>query len=273
MLVTISRIDRGRREILQDEVAEEIPLTLRVEGGGSDASLVACGGIWQSSLDSKAGLVTLWCSPSDLEDLVIGFLYTSGVIDSPAEIREISRRRVAGEQQYSYHVEVSVERAGGSGRVFAQSGKELLQGGLGALARPVASNLRVSAELIAKLVEEFQKRSETYLRTGGTHSAALAEKESIVVFREDVGRLNAIDKVIGYLLSQGGSFEDKILITSGRISSEVVLKAGRCGIPIVVSLSAPTSQAVMLARKINLTVVGFARGARMNIYSGEERVA
>ncbi len=118
----------------------------------------------------------------------------------------------------------------------------------------------------------FQKRSEGYLSTGGTHSAALAEGRSILVFKEDIGRHNAIDKVIGSRLADKEDFGNKIMITSGRISSEVLLKIQKCSIPLIVSRSAPTNQAVKLAKDMDITLVGFARGSRMNVYNGQERI-
>jgi len=131
---------------------------------------------------------------------------------------------------------------------------------------------KINSAAVGKLMLAFQKRSEVYLKTGGVHSAALADESGILAFREDIGRHNAVDKVIGYALSQNKTFEDKILITSGRISSEVVFKVKKCGMPIIISRAAVTNQAVRLAREMNLTLVGFPRGSGMNVYSAEERI-
>ncbi len=121
-------------------------------------------------------------------------------------------------------------------------------------------------------MEEFRKHSEIHRQTGGVHAAALADHTGMLVFREDIGRHNAVDKVIGAYLVQGSSFHDKLLLTSGRLSSEILQKAEACCLPIVVSRGAPTDRSVALARERNITLIGFARGRRMNIYSAEQRI-
>ncbi|MBM4272750.1 MAG: hypothetical protein FJ139_11440 [Deltaproteobacteria bacterium] len=108
--------------------------------------------------------------------------------------------------------------------------------------------------------------------TRGVHSSALADGNEILIFRDDIGRHNAIDKVIGEALCRGFELEDKLILTSGRISSEILSKALRCRIPVIVAAGAPTNQAVKMAKNVNLTVAGLARGNIMCIFSGEERI-
>jgi FdhD protein len=108
--------------------------------------------------------------------------------------------------------------------------------------------------------------------TGGAHAAALCDTEEILVFKEDIGRHNAVDKVFGECLMRGIETYGKTLLTSGRISSEMLLKAVKCEIAVVVSRSAPTSLAVQFAEAAGITLVGFARGRRMNIYSKDHRI-
>jgi len=138
--------------------------------------------------------------------------------------------------------------------------------------RKIESAFSVKSDTIRALVSEFQHQSELFQKTGGVHSAALARVNAITVFRDDIGRHNAIDKVVGNTIIERSDFDDIILLTSGRISSEVILKAAKCGIPIVVSRSAVTNQAVLLSQHFGITLVGFARGKRLNIYSGGERI-
>ncbi len=104
------------------------------------------------------------------------------------------------------------------------------------------------------------------------HSAALADTENILIFRDDIGRHNAFDKVVGAALLSGISLEDKALFSSGRISSEIFSKALRCRIPVLVAAGAPTNQAVKLARQVNMALAGRTRGNRTIIYSAEERI-
>ena len=125
---------------------------------------------------------------------------------------------------------------------------------------------------IRDLYHEFQKKSEGYKSTGGVHSAALADNSHILVFTEDIGRHNAVDKVIGYALLENIPFPGKIMLASGRLSSDIVSKCARCGIPVIVSRAAPTSLAVEIADASGLTLVGFVRGDRMNIYTGTQRI-
>lgn len=225
----ITRINENSRESAQDLVVEEISFSINL---------------------AEKELVTLLCSPFDLEDLARGFLFTSGIIRDISEIKRIT----IDSQRWSCHIEVA-----------GRQGKNLMF-------KQPRTSLKINNAAISKMMIDFQNHSEVYLKTGGTHSAALADESGILVFKEDIGRHNAIDKVIGYALLRNDAFEDRILITSGRITSEVVFKVKNCGMPIIVSCAAVTNQAVRLAREMDLTLVGFARGSRMNVYSAEEKI-
>ena len=119
----------------------------------------------------------------------------------------------------------------------------------------------------------MQDKALLFKSTGGVHSAAIAERDQILFYSEDIGRHNAVDKIVGECILKDISLEDKILLTSGRISSEIVIKGAKLGLPLIVSRSAPTSLAVELARETGITLVGFARGKRLNIYSHSVRIA
>ncbi len=124
-------------------------------------------------------------------------------------------------------------------------------------------------------MKEFQSISEIFNLTGGVHSSALVHEEKIIAFMEDIGRHNAIDKVIGCMLINNhtkSEFSNKILLTSGRISSEILNKIIMSKIPVVISRSAPTDRAIEICRQKNITLVGFARANKMNIYSGNNRI-
>lgn len=249
---TITRIKGNGRETAEDMVVQEVPFTLNL---------------------AEKELVTLLCSPFDMDDLVRGFLFTSGLIKNLDEIKRIT----IDNQRWFCYIEVANAQAGdlmfkrmytsGCGRgVLFYNALDIMH------KSKVISEFKIISAFVSGVMLNFQKQSEIYLKTGGVHSAALTDGHNIIAFREDIGRHNAIDKVIGYALSQSRSFEDNALLTSGRISSDVVFKVRRCGIPIIISCSAPTNQAVRLAREMNITLVGFARGNRMNVYSAEERI-
>ena len=249
----ITKIKTATREVVEDFLAREVPLTIVV---------------------SDREIVTLLCTPCDLEDLTKGFLFTSGLIKKKDNIKKI----VLDQERWTAYVDldndIKVQDLVFKRLYTSGCGKgTLFYNAVDFMHRSkMVSKLTVKSSHITSLMLDFQKKSEMYLKTGGVHSAAIADNKTILVFKEDIGRHNAIDKVIGHMISTGVSLKDKFIITSGRISSEVILKVKKCSIPIVISKSAPTNQAVRLARQMGITLVGSARGSRMNIYSEEERV-
>lgn len=249
----VTKLKGNDKKVTEDSVAGEVPFTLIV--------------------DDKE-LVTLLCMPADLEDLAAGFLFTSGLVGKKEDIRKI----VIDHQRWIAHVELSDDSIAKEmifKRVYTSGcGRgTLFYDALDVVKKfKITSGFKIGAREVSSLVADFQKRSEIYLKTGGVHSAALADNKSVLIFREDIGRHNAIDKVIGNRLKENGSFENMIMITSGRLSSEVIFKTQKCAIPILVSRSAPTNQAIKLSREMGITLVGFARGDRMNIYSHDERI-
>ncbi len=247
----ITKIKGDKKEIVEDLVVEEVPFTLNI---------------------GDKELVILLCTPVDLEDLATGFLFTSGLINKIQDIKKI----VINQEQWVAYIDlVGVDTELVFKRLYTSG---CGRGTLFYSAADIINRVKITSDLtieVAKinvLMADFQKKSEIYLKTGGVHSAALADGSGILIFREDIGRHNAIDKVIGRRLKEGGDFKNNIMITSGRISSEVLLKTQKCSIPIVISKSAPTNQAIKLAIDMRITLVGFARGNRMNIYNAEERV-
>lgn len=249
----VTKIKGGSRETLEDFVVEEAPFTVNVDG---------------------KELVTLLCMPSCLEELAIGFLFTSGLIKDMRDIRKI----IINQEQWLAYVDLTnpditkdlvfkrLYTSGcGRGALF-YSAQDIIN------KTKVVSGFKIEAGKINKLMADFQKKSEIFLKTGGAHSAGLADENEILIFKEDIGRHNAIDKIIGCALKEGVGFENKLLLSSGRISSEVLFKAQKCRVPVLVSQSAPTNQAIKLAVAMQITLAGFVRGNRMNIYSREERI-
>ncbi len=249
--VKIRRFRENNFEPAEDFVAVEVPLTLVI---------------------NEEELVTLLCSPANLKELVTGFLFTSGLILKKEDIKKIildEERWVANIGLVKADTDLVFKRmytsGCGKGTLFYNAFDR-------ANRVKVNSDLKIDARKISLLMTNFQKKSKIYLQTGGVHSAALADGDGIIIFKEDIGRHNAIDKVIGQGLHEKVDFGNKVMITSGRISSEVLLKAQKCRIPVIVSKSAPTNQAVKLAKDMGITLIGFARGSRMNVYSGEARI-
>jgi FdhD protein len=134
------------------------------------------------------------------------------------------------------------------------------------------SEVRVSAGDVFRLVNTFQHHSAIYRTTHGVHSAALCDGQSLLVFAEDIGRHNALDKVFGECILNDIPVHDRMIIVSGRISSEMLLKVARRGIPVVISIAAPTSTGVKMASDLGITLIGLVRGNRMNVYSAAGRV-
>jgi len=217
-------------------------------------------------------LVTLLCSPKDLEYLAVGFLFAEGIVKRKEDIRSIFADKKDGavwvetvegkKLRDNILAKRFITTGCGKGLSFVDSARYRK----GPKAR---SDLQVRADQLALSMKEFQKRSEIYRMTGGIHSSALMDARGIVVFNEDIGRHNSIDKVLGECVLKGIRTDDLVLMTSGRISSDILVKAARSGIPVIVSRSAPTDLAVRLARDLRITLVGFARGSRMNVYSNE----
>lgn len=252
--VSFTRIDGETRKELVDLVVTEFPLTIYLNG---------------------EEIVTLLCTPEKLDCLAVGFLASEGLIGSRDEIVKI----VVDESKGRAWVEAS------SGRRLAKDmvGRRLVPSGCGrgalfynildAASRPqVNSKITFKVEMLSNLMREFQHRSSLYRTTGGVHSAALCDREHILVFCEDIARHNAVDKVFGQCLLDGIRTADLALFTTGRISSEMLLKAARRGVPLVVSRAAPTSLSLNLASEVGITVVGFARGKRLSIYTNPWRI-
>ena len=217
--------------------------------------------------------LTLMVLKENLGDLITGFLAAEGIIETKSELRKI---------EYKYNKTVALIEISGE-FLPGDYKKRTLTSGCGAAstfinlkdcaaAEVINSKLKIKAEKLSALMVELQQNSNYFQKTGGTHTAALAEADQIIYQFEDIGRHNALDKVIGKAINDNLSLKDKILLTSGRISSEMIVKALKQGIPFLVSRSAPTAAAVKIARDRNMTLVGFCRGKRFNIYSGEEKI-
>jgi FdhD protein len=132
--------------------------------------------------------------------------------------------------------------------------------------------MKLSTTQVFSLMDDFEHRSEVFRVTGGVHSAALCDTEGILVFNEDIGRHNAIDKIFGQCLLQDIATDNLCVITSGRVSSEILLKVAQRNVPVFISKNAPTDLGITLANDLGITLVGFVRGTNMNVYTNDWRI-
>ena len=270
---TIKAITRGKR---MKEETKRIPIlqvseleTSRIEGTVvREFSLTI--------LLNNHELVTLLCSPKNLRYLVAGFLVSEGLINGKGDIKKI----LIDNQRGVVHVETP-ENKGFSSEILL---KHLLASSGGRGASPsstanakgktrVASKIQISRHEVFAMMDEFVHRSELYKATEGVHSAALCDTTGILLFADDIGRHNAIDKIFGQCLLEDIPTTDRIIFTSGRISSEILLKVAKRNIPVIISKSAPTDLGVRLADDLGVTLLGFVRGRRMNVYTHRRRIA
>lgn len=265
-------LDGNAQSRKYDRVVTEEPLELRLAAGGTQRTLA----------------VTMRTPGNDFE-LAGGFVYGEGIIRRHDEIAELTYcidPAVDPAQRYNI---VTIElRAGRAAPDFARferhftmssacgvCGRAQLESLRELGAAPIVDGVCVAAELLYKLPERMREAQRTFATTGGLHAAALFdERGDMVALREDVGRHNAVDKVVGWALLNGQlPARRRILLVSGRASYEILQKAVMAGIPIVASVSAPSSLAVDLAREFNVTLAGFVRGERANLYAASERIA
>jgi FdhD protein len=264
--VRVTAINAGTRSERPDTLATEEPLEIRVAGPGDDAQQVA---------------VTMRTPGGDFE-LAVGFLFTEGLI-TPTDVARVAYCDDLDDQDQRYNVvTVTLTRPFDPSilhrNFFATSscgicGKAALED-VEVRCAPVAAGPEVAASTIIGLPDALRAGQRVFERTGGLHAAGLFTPQGVAVsVREDVGRHNAVDKVIGeQVLADRVPLADHILQVSGRASFEIVQKAAVAGIPIVSAVSAPSSLAVEAGERLGLTLVGFARDDRCNVYSHPERV-
>jgi len=222
---------------------------------------------------SGVHLLNILCLPVALRELSVGFLAYLGLLTHPPEPATIDVDYEG--QRILVNLDVATDRlqkavqlqlsSSCGAEVFGPPLPELSQ------ARP-ADGFRVPAGHITETMHGLRARAPVFDRTGATHQAALTDGERVVHFEEDVGRHNAIDKVIGHCLLRETDTTRSVLLTTGRLNAQAVVKALRARVPVLASRSAPTARAVELARERGLTLVGFARGRRFNVYASPDRI-
>jgi|Deesub1362B_J571_1020462.scaffolds.fasta_scaffold00369_18 FdhD protein len=244
----VVRLGAGERTEVEDLLAVERRLRVLVDG---------------------QELLSLYCSPIMVRELVVGFLSTEGLLQEGFCAERM------GIQYGTEEIVVDVPALLPQQKALKAVRTSGCVGGVSfehyrLQKAPEGPVLR--AQALARLYQRFQDSSPLYRLTGCVHSAALSDGKAILCVAEDVGRHNAVDKCIGFALLEGLELRGKVLLSSGRLSSEIAGKCARWGISILASRTAPTSRAIQIAQEAGLTMVGFLRGRRMNIYTHPARV-
>ena len=252
--INILRLTEEGRESIEDNVVREYPITIIL---------------------NNEELVTMLCSPKNLDYLAAGFLFSEGLLESKDEIKNV----LVDENRGIVRVNTKEEKDFDNEFLF----KRMITSGCGRGAsfyhaadaenrEQIQSDTKISTGEVLTLMKEFQQKSEVFRETGGVHSAALCDSKNILVFMEDIGRHNAIDKIFGECIMEDIPTDDRVVVTSGRVSSEILLKVSRRNIPIIISKSAPTNLGIRLASELGMTLLGFARGKRVNAYTNDWRI-
>lgn len=251
----VSEFTDGRFEDARLTAVQEVPLTIFLNGHE---------------------VITLLCTGKHPKYLALGFLKSDGLI---ADVKEVRQVRVSEEtERIRVDVETShdsfelprlarsITSGCGKGTNFEQNMETIT-------ATSVTAKLTISPQQILELASELQRRSTLYRKTRGCHNASLCTPQEMLIFREDIGRHNAIDMICGQCFLDGIPTKDKLIVTTGRIASEILLKALRLGVPILVSGSAATRLSIDLSRKTNITLVGLVWEGRMVVYNSGGRIA
>ncbi|PLR82927.1 formate dehydrogenase family accessory protein FdhD [Bacillus canaveralius] len=252
----ILRYGDGELNRVEDTIVTEYPITIKING---------------------EEFVTIVCTPEYIEDLVTGFLASEGIIRRYKDIEEIWVKEKDG---FAY---VKTSRVNPYFRDFQSKRYITSCCGMGRQgfvfvndAHTAKKMERITASLSVddcfQLMNHMQQSATTFHHTGGVHNAALGDGNGILLGRMDIGRHNALDKIYGYCLRNDIAIGDKSLVFSGRISSEILLKAAKIGCEVILSKSAPTELALQLAEQLGITIVGFIRNKSLNVYTHPERI-
>ena len=264
--VNITRIKKQEKEYLQDIILIESPIDIFI---------------------NSEPLVNIICLPKDLKELAFGFLFSVGIINSVDDVKDIKiselENNIYIELQNTVDFKIEdidmnpVSRVIDTTCGISSPWRKLIKNRLdeAKVKEKLWSEdpIKIKSDIIFSAIKKMQLATPLYKETGGCHGATIFDIEgNLLAVKEDIGRHNAIDKVIGELLLQKHSFENVFLTSTGRLTSDSVLKAIRAKIPIVASFSAAIESGIRLAFAYGITLIGFARGARMNIYTHPERI-
>jgi FdhD protein len=220
-------------------------------------------------------LATIACTGIHLDELAVGYLKSEGLIRDASDIRDIRIDPEAGAVHLITAAAVSSEPTDDlfRGNIASSGARSRLRGGHHDLDRPTMRDaLQMSPHQVLQLMDRFIDLCRLHRVTRGTHGAALTDGKEILVVREDIGRHNTLDMLAGYALLHACDCSDKAILRTGRVSSEIVYKVWNLGIPVVVSLAAPTARAIELAGEAGITLIGAIRGKSMQVYTHERRI-
>ena len=245
----IIRVVKGQREAAERGVVEEFPLRLRVNG---------------------RDLATLVCSPHQLNFMVAGFFKLQGFIDSLDDILsmgvcdEFGLADIRIRKELPERLEPTLTSGCGTGIVYnlPQTLLDVSQ----------QRQRNYHSEALFRLMKDLQDQAEQYRSHGGIHSAAVGDADSLLLYAEDIGRHNTLDRLAGEALFKKIELSGKMLATSGRVSTEMVAKAARIGIGLIASRTSPTDKAIELCEQAGITLVGYLRGSSMEIYSHPQQL-
>jgi len=264
--VNITRIKKGKKEDLQDTVLIEAPIDIFI---------------------NSEPIANIICLRKDLKELAFGFLFSIGIINSTDDVKEIKiselDNSISIRLQNSINLNLNdfnmnpvsrvVDTTCGIPSPWREVIKKSLDNANTKELLKSKDSERINSKIIFSAIKKMQISTPLYRETGGCHGAAIFDFDgNLISVKEDIGRHNAIDKVIGELLLKKHSFKNVFLTSTGRLTADSVLKAIRAKIPIVVSFSAAIESGIRLAFAYGITLIGFARGRRMNIYTRPERV-
>jgi len=216
---------------------------------------------------NRQELVTILCTPTKLNCLVLGFLYAEGIISG---MGDVAKMRICEEESRADVTLINAE--------FELPTKRTLTSGCGGGTAFKIQGQRVESDLVAtpkevlSLMKKLQEQMMLYQLCGGVHGSALSDTKNLLVVAEDIGRHNTLDKIQGECLLKGMRTRDRLLLSTGRISSEMLIKAAKMQVPLVVSRHSPTGSAFSLARDLGIALVGHAHGNRLSVYSHPERL-
>ena len=253
---SILRFANGGFEQHEDTIATEYPITINLNG---------------------KELVTIVCTPEYIEDMVVGFLASERIIISNQDIEEIRLEEELGlvhvqtKRSFPFFEQLQNKRYITSCCGMSRQGFVFANDALAAK-RMLQRNVVLAPKDCFELMEKMNKEADLFKQTGGVHIAAICDPHNFMLTRMDIGRHNALDKIYGYCLQNDITVKDKVIVFSGRISSEILLKVAKIGCEIVLSKSAPTELAISLADELGITAVGFIRGQSFNVYTHPERI-